>query len=127
MNDVIDLFETDNHTETVLKRLISSVPPSNSRDPARAATKGIRNMTFALNPFADVSLLGKNSFKADQEKMKEFYRRNPTPARVEENDDDENIEEVHIPMYGTGTNQPPSLLVPLVRPSRTPPRNSRCS
>jgi hypothetical protein len=31
---------------------------------------------------------------------------------VEENDDDENIEEVHIPVYGTGTNQPPSLLVP---------------
>jgi hypothetical protein len=112
MNNVIDQFETDNHTETVLKRLISSVPPSNSCDPACAATKGIRNMTFASNPFADVSLLGKNSFEADQEKMKEFYHRNPTPACVEENDDDENIKKVHIPMYGTRTNQPPSLLVP---------------
>jgi hypothetical protein len=113
MNNVINQFETNNHTEMVLKRLISSVPPSNSCNQARAATKGIRKMAFASNPFADVPLLGKNSFVADQEKMKECYRRNPTPACVEENDNDKNIEEVHIPVYGTGTNQPPSLLVPL--------------
>jgi hypothetical protein len=58
MNDVIDQFKTDNHTETVLKRLTSSVAASNSCNPARTATKGLSNMTFAPSPFIDVSLLG---------------------------------------------------------------------
>jgi hypothetical protein len=119
MSEIIDQFEVDNHTETVLKRMTSSVPVSTSRDLARAATKGLRGMTFALSPFVDVSLLGKDSFEAHQEKMKEFYRRNPTPARVEDNDDDEDTNEVQITVKSTTTaNQPPPF-VPLA--VATPP------
>ena len=94
MSDVVDQHEVDNHTETVLKRMIESLPPSSSRDPARAATKGLRGMTFISNPTVDLSLLNRCSdlFETDQEKLKEFFRRNPTPARVEDVDDEENIE-----------------------------------
>jgi hypothetical protein len=104
MSNNIDQFKVDNHTETVLKRMTSSVPVSPSCDLARAATKGLRGMTFASSPFVDASLLGKDSFEAHQENMKEFYRRNPTPARVEDNDDDEDTNEVHIPMHSTAMN-----------------------
>ncbi len=63
MGSVVDQFETDNHTETVFKHLISLAIVSSSHDPARAATKGIRGMTFASSPFLDVSLLGKKATK----------------------------------------------------------------
>jgi hypothetical protein len=120
MSDVIDQFKIDNHTETVLKRMTSSVPVSTSRDLARAATKGLRGMTFALSSFVDASLLGKDSFKAHQEKMKEFYRRNPTPARVEDNNDDEDTNKVHILVHSTATNQP-LLVVPAAFTNTNPP------
>ena len=65
--------------------MINTVLASSSRDPARAATKGLRGMIFTSSPFVDPSLLSRsNSFEADQEKLKEFFRRNPTPARVED-------------------------------------------
>ena len=94
MSNVVDQHEVNNPTETVLKRMIESHPPSSSRDPARAATKGLRGMTFVSNPYVDLSLLNRCSdlFETDQEKLKEFFRRNPTPARVEDVDDEENIE-----------------------------------
>jgi hypothetical protein len=62
MRDVINQFKVDNHTKTVLKRMISSIPVSTSHDLACAATNGLRGMTFALSPFVDASLLGKDSF-----------------------------------------------------------------
>ena len=63
MSDVVDQNEIDNHTETVLARMINTVPASSSRDPARAATKGLRGMIFTSSPFVDPSLLSRsNSF-----------------------------------------------------------------
>jgi hypothetical protein len=52
--------------------------------------------------------------------MKEFYRRNPTPARVEDNDNDEDTNKVHIPVHSTATNQPP-LVVPAAFTNTNPP------
>jgi hypothetical protein len=121
MSNVIDRFKVDNHTETVLKRMTSSVPVSTSRDLARAATKGLRGMTFTLSPFVDASLLGKDSFEAHQEKMKEFYRCNPTPARVEDNNDDKDTNEVHIPVHSTATNQPPLVVLAAFTNTNPPP------
>jgi hypothetical protein len=100
--------------------MTSFVPVSTSRDLAPAVTKGLRGMTFDSSPFVDASLLGKNSFEAHQEKMKEFYRRNPTPALVDDNDDDEDTNEVHIPVHSTATNQP-SLVVPAAFTNLNPP------
>jgi hypothetical protein len=94
MIDAVDQHELDNHTDTVFKRMIESVPASSSRDPARAATKGLRNMTFVSSPFVDPLLLSRcnDSFEADQEKLREFFHRNPTPAHVKDvNDDEEEI------------------------------------
>jgi hypothetical protein len=103
MSDVVDQHKVDNHTEMVLKRMIESLPPSSSRDPACAATKGLRGMTFVSNPYVDLSLLNRcsNRFEADQEKLKEFFRRNPTPARVKDVDNKENIEELRFPVRST--------------------------
>jgi hypothetical protein len=79
MSDVVDQHEVNNHTETVLKRMIESLPPSSSHDPARAATKGLRGMTFVSNPYVDLSLLNRCSdlFETDQEKLKEFFVATP--------------------------------------------------
>jgi hypothetical protein len=120
MSNVINQFKVDNHTKTVLKRMTSSVPVSTSCDLACAMTKGLRGMTFASSPFVDTSLLGKDSFEAHQEKMKEFYRRNPTPAHVEDNDDDEDTNEVNIPMHSIATNQP-LLVIPAAFMNTNPP------
>jgi hypothetical protein len=101
MIDAANQHKLDNHTDTVLKRMIESVPASSSRDPARAATKGLRNMTFVSSPFVDPSLLSRcnDSFEADQEKLREFFCRNPTPARVEDVNDNE--EEIQVPVHNT--------------------------
>lgn len=98
MNDVVDQHEVDNHTDMVLKRMIESIPPSSSCNRARAATKGLRGMTFLSNPYVDPSLLNRCSdrFEADQAQLKEFFRRNPTPARVEDVNDDENVGETRV-------------------------------
>ena len=69
MIDVIDQFEVNNHTKKVLERIISSPVISTSRDPTRAATKGIKGMTFTSSPFPDALLLGKSSYKADQDNL----------------------------------------------------------
>ncbi len=120
MSDIINQFKVDNHTKTILKRMTSSVPVSISPDLARAMTKGLRGMTFASSPFVDASLLGKDSFEAHQEKMKEFYRRNPTPACVKDNDNDEDTNKVHIPVHSTATNQP-LLVIPAAFTNTNPP------
>lgn len=117
MTDVIDQFEIDNHTEKVLKRIISSPVISNSRDPARAATKGIRGMTFTSNPFPDASLLGKNIYDAGQDILREFYRRNPTPARHNVDMDDEEVPQisVHSTIAATTANPPPEFFTQLIQ------------
>ena len=125
MSDVIDQHEVDNHTETVLKRMLDSPIPSSSCDPARAATKGLRGMTFVSNPYVDLSLLNRCSdrFEVDQEKLKEFFRRNPTPARVEDVDAEENIDELRVPVRSmtVPTNSLPPAIAAAVTSNNPPP------
>ena len=117
MSDVIDQHEVDNHTVKVLRRMIDTPPPSSSRDPARAATKGLRGMTFVTNPYVNLSLLNRCSdlFETDQEKLKEFFRRNPTPARVEDVNEEENIK-VFPPATAAAvaSNPPPEFFAQLI-------------
>ena len=123
MNDVVEQHEVDNHTETVLKRITSSVPVSSSRDQARAATKGLRGMIFASCPYVDPSLLSRRNdrFEADQEKLKAFFRRNPTPARVETVDDDENIDEFLVrSTTAPSASLPPGIAAVAVGPNPPP-------
>ena len=123
MNDVVEQHEVDNHTETVLKRITSSVPVSSSRDQARAATKGLRGMIFASCPYVDPSLLSRRNdrFEADQEKLKAFFRRNPTPARVETVDDDGNIDEFLVrSTTAPSASLPPGIAAVAVGPNPPP-------
>ena len=124
MRDVVEHPEVDTHTETVLKRIIESVPASSSRDQARAATKGLRGMILASSPFVDPSLLSRgNRYEADQEKLKAFFRRNPTPARVEIIDDDENADEPRVPVRSTAapSNSLPPGIATAATISNPPP------
>jgi hypothetical protein len=57
MSDIIDHVETDNHTEIVFNKIIYTAAPSSS---ACAATKGLRTMTFVMNPFVELSFVGKS-------------------------------------------------------------------
>jgi hypothetical protein len=117
MSNVINQVETNNHTAIVFNKIISSAAPSSSRDPACAATKGLRIMTFVTKPFVELSFVGK-SFKDEQASMKEFFQRNPTPAHVEINDNNEELKEVHIPMRSASKNQaPPAAPAPMNPPS----------
>jgi hypothetical protein len=53
--------------------------------------------------------------------MKAFFRRNPTPARVEDNNDEEEIEKLQIPMHSTTANQvPPAAPAPIAAPPAAP-------
>ncbi len=120
MADVINQFEINNQTEKVLKRIISSPVIFTSCDLACAATKGLRKMTFTSTPFPDASLFGKNSYEADQEKMKAFYHRNPTPAHASSNHnvDADNKEVPQVPVHSTTAvptaNPPPEFFAQLI-------------
>ena len=120
MHDAIKQAELDDHTDTVFKRMINSLAISCSRNSARAATKGFRTMTFASSPLVEVSLLGKNIFEAEQETMKAFFHRNPTPAHVEDLDDEEETKEVQISMNSAIANQAPPA-APALAPIANPP------
>ena len=72
-------------------------------------------MTFPSSPFLDVSLLGKNSYEADKEKLKVFYRRNPTPACANSNDDvtaddDKEVPQVPVHSASASANPPQGIL-----------------
>ena len=120
MHDAIEQARLDDHTDTVFKRMINSAAISSSRNPARAATKSFRTMTFASSPLVDISLLGKNIFEAEQETMKAFFHRNPTSARVEDLDDEEETKEVQIPVISAIANQAPPA-APAPAPIANPP------
>jgi hypothetical protein len=124
MIDAANQHTLNNHMDTVLKRMIKSVPASSSCDPARATTKGLRNMTFVSSPFVDPLLLSRcnDSFEADQEKLREFFHRNHTPARVKDVNDDE--EEIQVPVHNTTApsthsltlgNPPPEFYAQLIK------------
>ncbi len=79
-------------------------------------------MTFASSPYLDLSLLGKNSYEADQEKLKAFYCRNPTLARASSNvnvtaDNDEEVPQVpvHSPIASATTNPPKEFYVQMIQ------------
>ncbi|KAL3803022.1 hypothetical protein ACHAW5_005300 [Stephanodiscus triporus] len=118
LNDVIDQHENDNDTNKVTKRMKESIPASSSHDPARAATKGIRSMTFASSPFVDLLLLSRfnDTPDDDQAKLRDFFCRNPTPTRVEEDVDDDNKEIPEVPVAHSTTTEPPTHLPPRGNP-----------
>ena len=86
--DIIEQTELNDDAINIAERLISSRVSSRARDHTRAATKGIRDAKIASSgPFIESSLAGKK-YEKEQEHVRTFFHRNPTPTRVELNDDD---------------------------------------
>jgi hypothetical protein len=80
-------------------------------------------MIFASCPYVDPSLLSRRNdrFEADQEKLKAFFRRNPTPARVETVDDDKNIDEFLVrSTTAPSASLPPGIAAVAVGPNPPP-------
>jgi hypothetical protein len=113
------------NTEMVLKRMIEFIPTSSSHDPAYAATKSLRVMTFLSNPYVDPSLLNRCSglFEADQAILKEFFCCNPTLARVEDVDDNKNVGETQVLVCSTmaPSNSLPPTIAATVASTNLPP------
>ena len=95
MVDAHEQYASDFDNSDVVKNL-SAATSSARRDPCHAATKGFREATFALSgPIVDTSRPG-IEYEGEQNKVKEFFFRNPTPARVEVEVVDDDKDDVPI-------------------------------
>jgi hypothetical protein len=95
MNGAHEQYAGDYDTSEVVKTLsTSSVSPR--RDPCNAATKGFRDATFThFGPIIDTSRPGRKH-EHEQMKVKEFFYRYPTPARVEVNVEDDDLPTIPV-------------------------------
>jgi hypothetical protein len=103
-----DHYATDYKVDSVAKNLSESTRTSAMRDPCQAAMKGFKNVTHALSgPIVETSRPGK-SYEREQNKIKEFFYRNPTPVRVEEEFVDKT--EPQIPVHSANAPIPPATV-----------------
>ena len=97
ITEQIEQSESDNEHVTIFRRIIDARILRGERDPARAATRGIRTAVIpATSPFIETTRIG-NKFPAALAILRTDFMRNPTPARVELGaSDDESYPEVFI-------------------------------
>jgi hypothetical protein len=96
MSDVFEQALLKEDSVTIAERLMSSKTSSKARNPTRAVTRGIRGATVAsLGPFIETSQAGKKH-ETEQAIVRSFFRRNPTPMRIEVINDDDEPPEVRI-------------------------------
>ncbi len=89
MVDAHKQYPTDFDTSVIVKNL-SVATSSPRRDPCHAATNSFRDAMHTISgPIVDTSRPGKKH-ETDQKILKEFFYRNPTPARVEVEKEDDN-------------------------------------
>ncbi len=97
MSNVLKQKETENDTNTTMGRVMSSRASSRQCDPACTVTKEIHELTIATSgPFVETSVIVKNHDNK-QGNVRLFFYRNPTPARVEINNDNKEPE-IYIPV-----------------------------
>jgi hypothetical protein len=97
MSNVLEQKEMENDTNTIVGRVMSSRASSRQRDPACAATKGIRKLTVATSgPFVKTSIIGKNH-DTKQGNVKLFFYCNPMPTCMEIDNEDKEPE-IQIPV-----------------------------
>ena len=87
MVDAHEQYASDFDPSQVVKNL-SATTSSTRRDPCNAASKGFREATFALSGPIVIASRPRNKHEREQKIVKDFFYRNPTPARVEEDEDD---------------------------------------
>jgi hypothetical protein len=90
MADAFIQEDSDHDTTPIITNLNNSKASSRGRDPCCAATKNFRDAWPSSGPAVDPSHVGK-SHEVEQAKIKEFFYRNPMPARptaIKEDRDD---------------------------------------
>ncbi len=89
--------ESDNDHVTIFRHIIDARSLRGERDPARAATRGIRSLTIpTTSPFIETTRIG-NKFPDALAILRNDFMRNPTPAWIQnEASDDEDHPEVLI-------------------------------
>jgi hypothetical protein len=90
MVDAHEQYASDFDTSQVVKNL-SATTSSTRRDPCNAASKGFREATFSLSGPIVIASRPRNKHEREQKIVRDFFYRNPTPARpvpVEEDEDD---------------------------------------
>jgi hypothetical protein len=108
MVDTIEQADIED-TANVAKQLLADATKttSSSHDPCKAATKGYRNATItASRPLVDIRNLGQRHV-GKQEKVRTFFKWNPTPARIINVDDDD--ERISVMSTTTTAAAPPGL------------------
>jgi hypothetical protein len=96
MSNVLKQKETENDTDTIAGRVMSSRASSRQCNPACAATNGIHELTIATSgPFDETSVVGKNHDNK-QGKVRLFFYRNPMPMHMDINNDNKEPE-IQIP------------------------------
>ena len=89
MVDAHEQYASDYDTSQVVKNLSASTS-STRRDPCNAVSKGFREATIALSGPIVLATRPRNKHEREQKIIKDFFYRNPTPARpvpVEEDED----------------------------------------
>jgi hypothetical protein len=96
MVDAHEQYATDFDTSKIVKNL-SAATSSARRDPCCAATKCFRDATHTISgPIVNTSCPGKKH-ETEQKILKEFFYRNPTPACVEvEKEEDNDAPEIPV-------------------------------
>jgi hypothetical protein len=102
MVDAHEQYASDYDTSQVVKNL-SATKSSTRRDPCNAATKGFREATIAHSGPIVLATRPRNKHEREQKIIKDFFYRNPTPARPEpvEEDEDDGDDAPEIPIQAT--------------------------
>jgi hypothetical protein len=103
MVDALEQYASDYNTSQVIKNLFATTS-STRRDPCNAASKGFKAATFALSGPIVLATRPGNKHEREQKIIKDFFYRNPTPARpvpVEEDEVDGDDDAPVIPVQST--------------------------
>ncbi len=90
MNLAIEQADTKSDVTTIVKRMLNAKTSTNP-DPCRAATKGFSKTYIPSSvPFIETSMVGRRH-EAKQAILRTYFEHNSTPARVEVEDNNEDV------------------------------------
>ena len=117
MVDAHEQYSSDFDASQVVKNLLATAASSTRRDPCNAATKGFRDATFTGSGPIVTASRPRNKHEREQKIVKEFFYRNPTPARAVpvEEDGDDGDDAPAIPVHSTMAPNPGAL--PTINPA----------
>jgi hypothetical protein len=103
INLILEQANMESDVTTIINRMINA-KTSTLRDPCRAATKGFCKAYIpSSGPFIKISFIGCRH-DTEQAILRTYFERNPTPARVEVNDNNEYVVFVQV-QQSTETNE----------------------